>query len=62
MSGKRPRYFQANWSRACQLPIYNLPRPIYNLLFARPRSSSGPGHRPLTAETGVRLPYGVLIL
>ena len=25
-----------------------------------PRSSSGPGHRPLTAETGVRLPYGVL--
>ena len=26
----------------------------------KPRSSSGPGHRPLTAETGVRLPYGVL--
>ncbi len=26
----------------------------------RPRSSSGPGRRPLTAETGVRFPYGVL--
>src|SRR5688500_10398052 len=25
-----------------------------------PRSSSGPGQRPLTAQTGVRLPYGVL--
>ena len=26
-----------------------------------PPSSSGPGHRPLTAETGVRLPLGVLL-
>ena len=26
------------------------------------RSSSGPGHGPLKAETGVRLPYGLPIL
>jgi hypothetical protein len=29
--------------------------------FLTPRSSSGPGRRPLTAVTRVRLPYGVLI-
>src|SRR3954468_11968995 len=41
-------------------PRHTLPRPLKSLAAFLPPSSRGLGHRPLTAETGVRIPVAVL--
>ena len=42
-------------------PRHTLPRPLKSLAAILPPSSRGLGRRPLTAETGVRIPVAVLL-
>src|SRR5712671_3349143 len=58
-TGRLPgRYFREVWSGNCASGTLALP-PVQGYLGAlRLPSSSGPGRRPLTAKTGVRVPQG----
>ena len=55
-SGTQPGRWQLHGRGVLDTPE----KPAYHDLRREPPSSSGLGHRPLTAKTGVRVPLGVI--